>query len=342
MKQYCISPEISILECLKVIDSCATGIAIAVDKNFKLIGTISDGDIRRALIGGAKLNTTVNKFINRNCFSVLWSVSRAEVLDIMQARRFEQVPIIDDNGKVVGIHLLHDILGKKNRTNWAVVMAGGKGTRLRPITETIPKPMIKVAGRPILERIVLHFINYGIKKIFISVNYLSDIIEDHFKDGSRFGCSIEYLREEKSLGTGGALSLLPEVPKDPIILMNGDLITEIDFDQMISFHEKHQFYATMGVSSYAHEVPYGCVKVQRDRIMELKEKPILQEIINAGVYIISPEALEAVPKNAYFPVTDLFEKALGKKLACGAFKVAKNWIDVGQPNELIKARFGSN
>ena len=147
---------------------------------------------------------------------MLPTVPRAEVLDIMQARRFEQVPIVDEQGKVIGLHLLHDILGNIARPNWAVVMAGGKGMRLRPLTEKLPKPMIRVAGRPLLERIILHLVSYGIRRIFLSVNHLAPVIEDYFEDGSKYGTKIEYLREDHPLGSGGAISLLPEIPEQAI------------------------------------------------------------------------------------------------------------------------------
>ena len=216
MKEYCIQPDATLMDCMRVIQRNGAGIALAIDGELRLIGTVSDGDIRKALLNGNLLESPIFPHIERKCFSVLPSVPRAEVLDIMHARRFEQVPIVDEAGKVVGLHLLHDILGNVSKPNWAVVMAGGKGLRLRPFTEKIPKPMIKVAGRPILERIVLHLVGFGIQRIFISVNYLSEVIESHFGDGSNYGAKIEYLREKEALGSGGALaqcSLQPTLPK---------------------------------------------------------------------------------------------------------------------------------
>ena len=183
MKQYCITPDASLIECMRNMDITGAGIALAIDREFRLIGTISDGDLRKALVKGCPLDSSIANHINRNCFHVLPDVSRAEVLDIMQARRFEQVPIVDEQGKLIGLHLLHDILGNVIRPNWAVIMAGGKGMRLRPVTEKIPKPMIRVAGRPLLERIILHLVSCGICRIFISVNHLAQVIEDHFEDG---------------------------------------------------------------------------------------------------------------------------------------------------------------
>jgi len=338
MKQYCISPDASLIECMRIIEIAGTGIALAVDSEFRLIGTVSDGDIRGALIKGYHLDSPVSPHVNRNCFYVLPNVPRAEVLDIMQARRFKQVPIVDEQGKVIGLHLLHDILGNILKPNWAVVMAGGKGERLRPMTENIPKPMIKVAGRPILERIILHLVSYGISRIFLSVNHLAQVIEDYFEDGSKYGVKIEYLRENEALGSGGAIALLPEIPSHPFMVMNGDLIVDVNCADMIEFHSQNEFYATMGVYTYFHQVPYGCVEIQNNRLVGLEEKPVLEKMVNAGIYVLSPQAVSAIPKNTYSPITTLFEDALKNNLVCGTFSVEKEWLDIGTPQQLRQAR----
>ena len=338
MKQYCIQPDASLMDCMRSMDITGAGIALAVDSEFKLIGTISDGDIRKALLNGCPLDSSVTPHINRNCFYVLQTAPRVEVLDIMQARRFEQVPIVDEKSKVVGLHLLHDILGNISRPNWAVVMAGGKGQRLRPLTKNIPKPMIKVAGRPILERIILHLVSYGIRRIFLSVNYLAQVIEDYFEDGSRYGAMIEYLREDEPLGSGGAISLLPEIPEQALLVMNGDLIVDVNCDDMIEFHSQNDFYATMGVYPYLHQVPYGCVEIQNDRLAGLEEKPILGKMVNSGIYVLSQQAVSAIPKNTCFPITTLFEDALKKNLVCGTFAIEKEWLDIGSHQQLRQAR----
>ena len=338
MKQHCISPDASLIECMKVINRTGAGIALAIDNEYMLVGTISDGDIRKALLEGCPLDSPAVPHINRDCFSVLPSVSRAEVLDIMHARRFEQIPIVDESNRVIGLHLLHDIVGNVTRPNWAVVMAGGKGKRLRPFTDSIPKPMIKVAGRPILERIILHLISNGICRIFISVNHLSKVIENHFGNGSDYGAEIEYLRENEPLGSGGAISLLPEIPEHPILVMNGDIIAEANCGDMIDFHTRSDFYATMGVYSYFHQVPYGCVEIKESRLTSLEEKPVLEKMVNAGIYVLSPLAVTAIPKKTSFPITTLFEDALSKNIGCGAFAIEEEWLDVGTPRQLRHAR----
>jgi dTDP-glucose pyrophosphorylase len=319
-------------------DHTGAGIALAVDSEFRLIGTISDGDVRKALVRGCPLDSSIAIHINRKCYFVLPTVPRAEVLDVMQARRFEQVPIVDEEGKVIGLHLLHDILGNIERPNWAVVMAGGKGMRLRPLTEKLPKPMIRVAGRPLLERIILHLVSFGIHRIFLSVNHLASVIEDYFENGSKFGTKIEYLREDHPLGSGGAVSLLPEIPEHAVLVMNGDLIVDANFADMIDFHSQNDFYATMGVYSYFHQVPFGCVEIEDNRLAGLEEKPILEKTVNAGIYVLSPKAVSDIPKNTYFSITTLFEDAIKENRVCGTFPVEREWLDIGTPQQLRQAR----
>ena len=338
MKNYCINPDASLIECMRSMVITGAGIALAVDSEFRLIGTISDGDVRKALVKGCPLDSPIDPHINRSCYYVLPIVPRAEVLDIMQARRFEQVPIVDEQGKVIGLHLLHDILGNIARPNWAVVMAGGKGMRLRPLTEKLPKPMIRVAGRPLLERIILHLVSFGIRRIFLSVNHLAPVIEDYFEDGSKYGTKIEYLHEDHPLGSGGAISLLPEIPEQPLLVMNGDLIIDTNFTNMIEFHSENDFYATMGVFSYFHQVPFGCVEIQDNRLAGLEEKPILEKMVNAGIYVLSPQAVSAIPKNTYFSITTLFEDAIKNNLVCGTYPVEREWLDIGTPQQLRQAR----
>ncbi len=337
VEKYCISPDASILDAMKKINDAAIATVIVCEAG-KVKGVLTDGDLRRAIIGGAALAAPITEYYTKTFVSVGPEALRADVLDLMQARIIEQIPIVDKDGALKGIHTLHNLLGNETRPNWAVIMAGGKGTRLGKLTETTPKPMLKVAGKPILERLILHLISYGIKRIFISVNHLSHVIEGYFGDGSRWGCSIEYLREEAPLGTGGALSLLPKEPDHPLVLMNGDLLLEADISQMILFHEAHDFYATMGVHGYFHEVPFGCIETAGIRMTGLEEKPVLTRTINGGVYVLSPDAVQSVPENSFFPVTRIFEEALSKNLPCGAYSLDGDWADVGMPEQLKQAR----
>ncbi len=336
-EKFCITEQTSMLEAMKTIGQTAIASAI-VCRDKKVLGILTDGDIRRALIQGAALSSPVEPYYTRNFTSVGPDAMRADVLELMQARLIEQIPVVDEQGKLQGIHTLHTLLGHIEKPNAAVIMAGGRGTRLGKLTEELPKPMLKVAGRPILERIILHLVSYGIRRVYLSVNYLSHIIEDYFEDGSRWGCAIHYLNEEQPLGTGGALSLLPEQPKHDLLVMNGDLLIETDLNSLLMFHAQGEYYATMGVHYYSHEVPFGCIQTENDRMVDIEEKPLITRTINGGVYVLSPDAVQAVPRNEAFPITRLFEEALAGGYPCGAFHLGGDWTDVGLPEQLKKAR----
>jgi len=326
---------------MRALEEGAIGIALVVDNDCHLVGTATDGDIRRAILKGCTLESPIAPHIQRNFTFVSPAAGRAEVLDLMQARTLKQIPVLGPSGSLLGVHLLHDVLGALQRSNWAVIMAGGRGTRLRPLTETVPKPMARVAGRPILERIVLHLVGFGLKRLFISVGHLGHVIESHFGDGSRYGCQIEYLREEDRapLGTGGSLSLLPQPPREPVCVMNGDLVTEVDIGRMIEAHSTSNAYVTIGTRRYCHQVPFGCLEVEGGIVKRIEEKPLLERYVSAGVYILSPEAVSRVPCR-FFPITELFEDALARRTIVSAFEIDGDWIDVGQWDALRTAREG--
>ena len=333
----CLSVNSTLLEAMKTIDRSTLAVAV-VCENGIVQGVLTDGDLRRAIINGVELSSTISPYYTSDYVSVSPGMLRTDVLDIMQARYIEQIPVVDKLGKLVGIHTMHSILGGAVKPNRAIIMAGGKGVRLGSLTKNTPKPMLRVAGKPILERLVLHLVHYGVRKIYISVNYLSNVIEDHFEDGSRFGCEIKYIREDKPLGTGGALSLLPEKCSHSLIVMNGDLIMEADISQMLHYHETNEFYATMGVHHYTHEVPYGCVEVREGQIDELREKPLITKCVNAGFYILSQAAVADIPLNEFFPITKLFELGLAHGMALGAYPFDGDWADVGLPDQLKQVR----
>jgi dTDP-glucose pyrophosphorylase len=338
--KFCLKPGDSLRRALEVIDLGGGGIALLVDADYRLVGTLTDGDVRRALLKSVSLDQPAAAYAKTAFTTVPMEASRAEVLDLMQSRILHQVPILDRSGRLAGLHLLHEILGAIERPNWALIMAGGRGSRLGSLTDQIPKPMLKVVGRPILERLIHHFVGFGVRKIFISVHYLGHVIEDHFGDGSRFGCSIEYLRETEPLGTGGSLRLLPEIPAHPLLVCNGDLVTQVDFGSLINFHEEGDYLATMGIRNYSHEIPYGCVDVSNGQILRLEEKPSFAHWVNAGIYALSPEVLTRVPQG-FFPITTLFEHCLNRQEKIGAFEVLDDWIDVGQREHLKQARGGN-
>lgn len=337
LQKYCIDFGVSILEAIRGLEASGSGFAIAVDEGRFVRGVLTDGDIRRALLGGNQLNAAAAPFIQKEFLWVKEDVTRSEVLDLMQALQIRHVPILSAERELSGLHSLHSIIGHQELPNIAVIMAGGKGTRLRPITEHIPKPMVEVAGRPILERLVLHLVGHGIREIYLAINYLGEQIERHFGDGSNLGCRIRYIREKESLGTAGAMSLLPEKPKEPFLVMNGDLVTQVNFERMLLTHRHLGNAATVAVRNYLHEVPFGCVEEADGRIRGIEEKPSLEKLINAGIYVLSPSLLEHVPQQ-YFHMTDLLQKALGLGLRCGTFHLEEDWADIGQIHDLALAR----
>ena len=337
--EHClVSPEATLLDGLRAIDRGGIEIALIVGDGGRLTGILTDGDARRAILAAAGLDSPLAPHARRDFIFVGPDTTRAEVLDLMQARRIKHVPILDDDRRLLGLHLLHDMLGGVERTNWAVVMAGGEGRRLRPLTEHTPKPMLRVAGRPILERIVLHLVGYGIRRVFLSVNYLGNVIEDHFGDGERFGCRIQYVREDEPMGTGGALGLLPEKPVEPFIVMNGDLMTQINIDQMLRFHLDHHALATIGTREYVHNVPFGCVDRDGSRVLGLREKPALRQSVNAGIYILAPEALTLMQSGSRFDLPDLMTTAIGGGKKVVAFDIDDDWMDIGRREQLERAR----
>lgn len=327
-----------LIEVLRSLDASALAIVLIEDERGLARGVLTDGDVRRALLAGATLDTALDVYVHRDFSSVVSATNRAEVLDVMQARRIEEVPILSSDGRFVGLHTLHDLIGSDTKPNWAVIMAGGRGERLRPVTDAIPKPMVKVAGRPILERIVLHLVGAGIRRIFISVNYMADTIEAHFGDGSAFGCSIEYLRERTPLGTGGSLSLLPQGPSHPLLVLNGDLVTQFDVSRMLTFHEEGGYRATVGIYEYSHTVPLGVVELDGERIIQVREKPTQTWQVNAGIYVLDPDLRRRVPADTYFGLPSLIEECLDAGESVGAFHVREDWVDVGHHHELKRAR----
>jgi len=330
----------TIRDAMIALDRGAGRISLAVDGEGRLVGVLTDGDVRRALLRGASLDDPLADAMTRNLASVGPREGRSAALELMRARRLAAVPVVDEDRRPIGLHLLYEFVERLERPNWAVVMAGGQGSRLRPLTDRVPKPMLHVAGRPILERIVLHLVGFGIKRIFISVGYLGELIEDHFGDGSRFGCRIDYLREERPLGTAGALGLLPAAPTDPLVLMNGDLVTGADIGNLLDFHASGGFSATIGIRRYLHTVPFGCVERDGDRVLRLDEKPTMSREVNSGIYALEPGATALVPHNEPSTMPSLIERLLGDGQPVGAFEIEDDWIDVGQREQLDRAREG--
>lgn len=328
-------------DAMLALDIGARRIALAVGNDGRLTGVVTDGDVRRALLEGASLDDPLGPHLTREFVVASPRDGRAEVLDLMRARRISAVPVVNAAGRPIALHLIDEAIAPINRPNVAVVMAGGRGLRLQALTEATPKPMLRVAGRPILERIVLHLVGHGIRHIYLATGYLGQVIEDHFGDGGRFGAEIEYLREETPLGTGGALGLLPEPPRDALLVMNGDLVTQADLGALLDAHSAGDWVATIGVRRYVHAIPFGCVDREGPRILRLEEKPVFTREVNTGIYALSPALVARVTPGRPLALPDLVGEALERNEPVAAFEIEGDWIDVGQREQLERARGGS-
>ena len=338
IEDLCIPSNLTIYEAMSVLAKTGENVVFVVDDNKKVLGLLTNGDVRNLLLSNGTIDTFVSEVMNKDFIYSKEGISRLAALQQMESLNKDVLPILDSKGRIIGIHFLKDFIGEKSLPNKAVIMAGGRGTRLGDLTEHIPKPMIKVAGRPILEHIVMHLVGSGIKEIFISVNYLSEIIEDHFENGQGFGCHIRYLRETKPLGSAGALSLIPEEVKEPILLMNGDLITQFDVEAMLLDHGLNKNMMTIGMHDHAVKIPYGVLELEGESVVGLKEKPIQHFPVNAGVYAIGPELLKQVPEESEYFATQLIEFCLDNKFKLGCYLLEGDWIDVGQKEQLNQAR----
>lgn len=336
-KHILLSPNATIKEALKIIDSGAKQIALVVDRDEKLLGTLTDGDIRRALLNNLSLDATVEAIMFKKPTLCSAEDSKEKIIAIAMSKKLHQIPIVDKEGKLVGLQEIAELLKPKYKSNRVVLMVGGLGTRLRPLTDKTPKPMLKVGNRPILETIILNFKKYGFTNIILCVSYKSEIIEAYFQDGSDFGVDIEYVHESKRMGTAGALSLVKERLNEPFFVMNGDLLTSINFESMMEYHLVNKAVATMGVREYDFQVPYGVVNTDGENILSIEEKPIHHFFVSGGVYILSTQALEYIPKDSFYDMPTLFEKVIQERGKTLSFPINEYWLDIGRVEEFEKA-----
>lgn len=309
-------------------------IVLVLDENDILLGTVTDGDIRRGLLRGLTLDEPIESVMCSNSLVVPPKMSRDFVLQLMHANRFRQLPVVDANHKVLGLHLWDEISSPAERQNLVIIMAGGLGTRLRPHTETRPKPMLPVSGKPMLEHIIERAKTEGFSRFIISIQYLGHIIEDYFGHGENLDVRIDYVKESTPLGTAGALSLLNPRPDLPFIVTNGDVLSDIKYGELLDFHTRHAAVATMAVRSHEWQHPFGVVQIQGVNIVGFEEKPIARTHINAGIYALSPEALSAMTANSHCDMPTLFQQLQTKGKCTVAFPMHEPWLDVGTPTDL--------
>lgn len=314
-------------------------ISIIVDDAGKLVGTITDGDIRRAILSNLSMETLVTKFMNKNPIYIDPNFDKESVIKLMGEKDIFQIPVVDENKKILGLETLHNLLEQKKLDNPVFIMAGGFGKRLNPLTNKLPKPLLKIGSKPILERIILKFIDQGFHKFYISTHYMADKIENYFKDGSEWGVSIKYIHEEKPLGTGGALGLLPKSEiKKPLIMMNGDLLSEINLYELLRFHHEKKGTVTMGISQYEFQIPYGVVSRKKEKFIKIEEKPSQKFFVNAGIYVIDPSIVHTQRGNTYLDMPTLLNDIVKKKYTVNVFPIHEYWLDIGQPRDLNRAK----
>ena len=338
VSEICLNYKESLLNALKNLERYNTQIVLVIDNKGKLLGTISDGDIRRNLIIGNSLETKVTEIMNKNFVSVNKNFSKQKILEIMRAKDINQIPIIDKDGKVVDIILLRELINiTKNHENPVLIMAGGIGSRLMPFTENCPKPMLRVGEKPILEIVLEQLIENGFKNFYISVNYLKEQIIDHFKDGKEWNVNIKYLKEKKRLGTAGSLSLLPKHLKEPLIVMNGDILTKFNINQLLNFHKKNHSFATICAREYEFKIPFGVIHSNGIELNEIIEKPTYKSYVNAGVYMFEPDVLKIIKSNESLDMPELIERIRNSNKKINVCPIHEYWIDIGRHETLDKA-----
>ncbi|MEI7026251.1 nucleotidyltransferase family protein [Paenibacillus sp. y28] len=332
-----VHPHTTIQQAMQIIEQDAAQIAIVTAPSQRLLGTVTDGDVRRAILKGVKLHEPVQQIMNTNPTSIPQGASREAVLQLMIRHGLRRIPVLDDDGRVVGIEALEDLLQVPRQDNWVVIMAGGLGSRLAPLTNDCPKPLLTVGNKPILETILQSLAAYSFTNFFFSVHYKAEMIENYFGDGSKWGVRIQYLREQQQLGTAGALTLLPSVPDKPLIVINGDLLTSLNFPQLLQFHLETGSAATMCIREYTYSIPYGLVRTDQHRFLGMQEKPIQKSYVNAGIYVMNPHVLSRLPANTRTDMPQLFQRLTDLKLPVSVFPVQEYWLDIGQPEDYERA-----
>ena len=341
---YIVYHDGSIRDAIVCINQGAKGIALVVNQARRLVGTITDGDIRRAMLDGVRLDAPIEQLFDKKT-DELYSKpitarvgdSYEKIIQLMEEYVIRQVPLIDENDRVVDLVVIEDILPKESLPLNAVVMAGGYGTRLLPLTEELPKPMLPIGNRPLMEHIIEQLQQTGIQRVNITTHYLGNKIRNHFGDGRNFGVNINYVEEDKPLGTAGALGLM-EKPDKPLLVINGDILTQVDFRAMLNYHRKHNSDLTVGVRQYAFDVPYGVIECDGPFVQRLKEKPKYNFLVNAGIYLLEPSVHPYIPSDQLYDMTDLIESLLADNRTVVSFPIVEYWLDVGQPVDYKKAQ----
>jgi len=337
LEKILIKPETSILDTLKVIDDAAFEIALVIDEENRLLGTVTDGDIRRGIIRGASLQSPIVDLMNRQPIVAGQNTTGDELLFLMTNRSIKHLPVVDRNNQVIKLVQLKDLIARKPRENMAVIMAGGLGSRLGELTRDMPKPLLPVGNRPIIALIVEQLRRHGIQKISISINYHASRIKEYFAENPVKGVTINYLEEKEFLGTAGSLSLLKEPVNQPLIVMNGDILSPVNFGNLLDFHAAGRKLMTICAREFNFQIPYGVLQMRGDELVDIEEKPSHSIFINAGIYVLEPAVLTHIEAGRRLDMPDLIKKINSSAGGVSCFPVSEFWLDIGSPVDYARA-----
>jgi dTDP-glucose pyrophosphorylase len=334
-----VPPDMPIMEAVKILNDTHQQIILVADANNKLLGVVSDSNVRRAILNHVDFDQSVSTIMVTNPITAYSSTSNAEIRALMERTQIHEIPIIDDEGHIVDLKRIGQMLQDQSEKGFtAVIMAGGLGERLRTHTADRPKPLIDVGGQPILFTILDQLIEEGFTTIFLALNYKGEMIREAVGNNPQYEAVVKYINEDKRLGTAGALKLLPEIPKDPFLVLNGDLLTTVAMAEMIRFHKFERNILTVALKKELFPIPYGCAEVEGTRITKMQEKPSHAALINTGVYVVDPIVLQNIPEDSFFDMTDIIDQLLNANLRVGSFLVHEYWLDIGQPAQLEQAQ----
>jgi dTDP-glucose pyrophosphorylase/CBS domain-containing protein len=339
LQKIMVSPGATIRDAIEAIDAGAVEIALVVDEERRLLGTITDGDVRRAMLRGTTLESPISGVTHEDPVTAAADASREQLLRLMTERGVEQIPLLDGEGRVVQLAFIREIVAESpDSDSPVVVMAGGEGERLRPLTEETPKPMLDVGGRPLLETVLGQVRDAGFSRVMIAVRYRAEAIEEHFGSGAEHGLDVSYIKEDAPRGSAGAITLAREQLDRPFILINGDLLTKVNLGALLRFHREEENALTVGVRQFKLQIPYGVVELEGTEVKRLEEKPTMEVFVNAGVYAVSPEAVALVPdEREVLNMTDMIDLALEAGVRVGSFPIREYWLDIGHLSDYERA-----
>ncbi len=337
-KKTLIQSNSNLKDALNSLEQSGLQIVLIIDDSNRLEGVVTDGDLRKAMLGSFNLESSLSEFMNKNPITVNQSMPESDIFDLMSSKMIMQIPILNNEREVIGLRTIEELLRNNEiKENPVILMLGGLGSRLKDLTKNCPKPMLKVGDKPIIESIIDNFHAQGFRNFYFCVNYMHDVFKEYFEDGKKWDVSIKYITEPKRLGTAGALSLINDKIEKPFIVMNGDILTKTNFTRLLEHHERCEAVATMCVKQYEHQIPYGVVRTVDDKLVAIEEKPTEHYYVNAGIYVLEPAVLELIPQDDYFDMTNLFELMIDSKKKVSIHSVDDYWVDIGKVEDFKQA-----